>query len=503
MDGRNLKNPYPGLRPFEQEDSDFFFGRETHTEELLRRLSSSRFLAVVGTSGSGKSSLVRAGLIPALYGDLLAAGSHWRVAVVRPGDDPIRAMADELHKNISLVEGGTDGKLPHDMLETTLRRSSLGLVEAIKQTQLNEKENLIVVVDQFEELFRFQDRAGTSGAKDESAAFVKLLLEGAASTAVPIYALITMRSDFLGDCARFRDLPEAVNKGLYLVPRLTRDQLRKAIESPAAVAGGKVSPALVERLLNEVGDDQDQLPVLQHALMRTWHPSGTMGLQEYEATGGMDKALSKHADEALSKFSTGEQIDLVRKVFQCITEKGPDKREVRRPTQFRDIRAICGNASESDVKEVIEWFRAPGKSFLMPPDPTPIRDDTFIDISHERLIRKWETLRQWVNEEAESADTYRRHAQSAELQPIGQERLWRDPGLKLALEEREKGKWTEVWGGRYANNYLEASDFLAKSQQAREAEIAEKEKQRRKEFKRTRMFAAALLVAFIFAALVA
>jgi len=259
-------------------------------------------------------------------------------------------MADELHKNILAGAGAADGKLPRDMLETTLRRSSLGLVEAIKQSQMAEKENLLVVVDQFEELFRFQDRAGISGAKDESVAFVKLLLEGAANTAVHVYVLITMRSDFLGDSARFRDLPEAINKGLYLVPRLTRDQLREAIEGPAAVAGGKVFPALVERLLNEIGDDQDQLPVLQHALMRTWRPSGTMGLEEYEATGGMDKALSKHADEALSKFSTGEQIGLVRKVFQCITEKGPDKREVRRPTQFRDIRAICDNASESDVK---------------------------------------------------------------------------------------------------------------------------------------------------------
>src|SRR5262245_55949604 len=112
MNGRHLKTPYPGLRPFEQEESDFFFGRETNTEELLRRLSSSRFVAVVGTSGSGKSSLVRAGLIPALYGDLLAAGSHWRVVIFRPGDDPITAMADELHKNISVV---VDGKLPRDM----------------------------------------------------------------------------------------------------------------------------------------------------------------------------------------------------------------------------------------------------------------------------------------------------------------------------------------------------------------------------------------------------
>src|SRR5262245_10753971 len=112
MDGRNLKNPYPGLRPFEQDDSDFFFGRDTPTEELLCRLGSSGVLAVVGSSGSGKSSLVRAGLIPGLYGDLLAAGSHWRVAIFRPGNDPIAAMADELHKNMSVVTDGTDGKLP-------------------------------------------------------------------------------------------------------------------------------------------------------------------------------------------------------------------------------------------------------------------------------------------------------------------------------------------------------------------------------------------------------
>ena len=224
-----------------------------------------------------------------------------------------------------------------------------------------------------------------------------------------------------------------------------------------------------------------------------------MGLEEYEATGGMDKALSKHADEALSKFSTGEQIELVRKVFQCITEKGPDKREVRRPTQFCDIRAICGNASDSKVKEIIEWFRAPGRSFLMPPDPTPIRDDTFIDISHESLIRKWDTLKRWVNEEAESADTYRRLAHSTELYTKGQEGLWRDPGLQLALEQREKGKWNEDWGTRYAKNYSVALDFLENSRRAREAEALDKENQRKKELKRAWASAAVLAVAFVVA----
>ena len=173
----------------------------------------------------------------------MAAGSHWRIAIFRPGDDPIEALTDVLdEKIISNTATSQDGTFQRGMLDTALRRSSLGLVEAIKQSQIQERENVLLVVDQFEELFRFQDRAVTSGAKDESAAFVRLLLEGASNPSQPIYVLITMRSDFLGDCARFRDLPEAVNRGIYLVPRLTRDQLRRAIEAPAAVAGCKISP---------------------------------------------------------------------------------------------------------------------------------------------------------------------------------------------------------------------------------------------------------------------
>ena len=499
MSLQNVQNPYPGLRPFEQEDSDFFFGRESHTEELLRRLGSARFVAVVGTSGSGKSSLVRAGLLPALYGDMLAAGSHWSIAIFRPGDDPIKAMAGELHRKIPLSNGEGNDDFHRTMLETTLRRSSYGLLEAAAQAKLKERENLLLIVDQFEEVFRFQDQAANPSATDESAAFVKLLLEGTRNHEIPLFVLITMRSDFLGDCARFRDFPEAVNKGLYLIPRLTREELRKAIEGPAAVAGAKISPALVECLLNDVGDDQDQLPVLQHALMRTWRPNGDITLTDYEVTGGMAQALSNHADEALRELTEG-RVDVARKMFQCLSIKGADNREVRRPTRFGDIPGICG-ATESAVREVIECFRAPGRSFLMPPHPEPIFPDTRIDISHESLIRKWETLRRWVNEEAESAEWYGRVARSAQLRAEGREGLWRDPALQFALEMKSKEKWNEGWGKRYDENYDAAIDFLEESRREREAESRAKEKQRRKELKRTRLFAAVLAVAFVLAAL--
>src|SRR5271167_181480 len=267
----SLFNPFPGLRPFEPDEDHLFFGREEEIDELLRRLRNSRFLLVVGSSGTGKSSLVRSGLIPALQsGFMVKAGSSWRMMIFRPGDDPLGNLAAALDRPDAL---GTEGELASTnrvILEATLRRSSLGIVQAVRQARIPPQDNILILVDQFEELFRFR-RSGRGGdSRNEAVAFFKLLVEAAKQDDLPIYVVVTMRSDFLGDCMEFQGLPEAVNEGLYLIPRMTRDELRSAITGPVAVAGGDIAQRLVLRLLNDLGDDQDQLPVLQHALMRAW-----------------------------------------------------------------------------------------------------------------------------------------------------------------------------------------------------------------------------------------
>ena len=234
-DAQNLQNPFPGLRPFESDENHLFFGREDQIHALLRKLRRNRFVAVVGTSGSGKSSLVRAGLLPSLHGGFMTqAGSSWRIAIFRPGNDPIGNMARSL--NTPEVFGET--KLPAMdqamIIETTLRRGDLGLVEASRQVRFQPHENLLLVVDQFEELFRFKKLVGDGDRGDEASAFVTLLLEAAKNAQIPIYIVLTMRSDFLGECSQFRDLPEAMNEGQYLVPRMTRDQRRTAIVGPVS-----------------------------------------------------------------------------------------------------------------------------------------------------------------------------------------------------------------------------------------------------------------------------
>lgn len=277
-------NPYPGLRPFKFEESYLFFGREGQSEDLLRRLERSHFMAVVGTSGSGKSSLVRAGLLPLLSSGFMPnASANWRVAILRPGNNPIHNLVLALVSPEQTAEGKTDGDVRLGIVETMLRRSAIGLLD-YANGELSFGENLLIVVDQFEELFRFKNDSAQTKYKDEATAFVKLFLEATRDKSSNVYVVITMRSDFLGDCTQFRDLPETLNDGQYLIPRLTRDQLRQAIESPAKIHGVQMSPALVTNLLNTIGDDQDQLPVLQHSLMRTWNNWAERKNQNLEIT---------------------------------------------------------------------------------------------------------------------------------------------------------------------------------------------------------------------------
>ena len=431
---------------------------------------------------------------------MAGAGSHWRFAIFRPMNDPIGNLARALNKpEVLQTEAPTGGdQLRSDMLlEVTLRRSGLGLVEATRLARLPKGDNLLVVVDQFEELFRFAEAANSATQADDAAAFVKLLLEASRQSEVPLYIVITMRSDFIGDCARFPDLPEAVTAGLYLIPRMTREQRRRAIEEPVGVGGGAISLRLVNRLLNEVGDNPDQLPILQHALMRTWEhwirrapnaPSfenNSIDFVDYEAIGGLQGALSHHADEAYDALPDDRGRAIAKRMFQCLTEKGPDNREVRRPTTIRRIAAVA-HASIEEVIEVIDEFHRQGRSFLTTPAQVALNGDSVIDISHESLIRLWVRLKGWVEEESESVRTYRRLCDDAERHAQGLVGLLRDPELQNALNWRTDKRPTAEWAERYNPNFDQAMTFLNESLEARAAEEREKERQRLEELTRVR-----------------
>jgi WD40 repeat protein len=465
-------SPFPGLRAFESHEADVFFGREQQSDELVRRLGAHRFLAIVGTSGCGKSSLVKAGLLPGLHGGfMVTAGSAWRVASMRPGDAPIGTLAQALNSPGVLGEhdASTDHPLaPTDFTEISLRRGPLGLVEAARALWPAPNVNLLVLVDQFEETIRTTLQGSRSQA-EEAIAFVKLLLEAAEQTELPIHVVLTMRSDYLGLCSRFRGLPEAINEGQYLVPRLTRDQLRSAIVGPAAVAGATVTTPLVQKLLEEIGDDQDRLPVLQHALMRTWalrSQADTLDLSDYSKTGGLASALSNHANEIFNGLDARGR-DIARLLFQRLTEGGEPGQETRRWARIKEICDVA-QASHERVAVVVEAFRAASCSFLMPPPGVPLTPDTTLDISHESLIRQWDELKKWTEEERNSAEEYQRLSAAAALHAKGELSPWRSPELDIGLTWKEKQHPTAAWAHRYAGDFERAAAFLDKSRRARQ-----------------------------------
>ncbi len=480
-------NPFPGLRPFEPDEDHLFFGREKQIDELLRKLRTNRFLAVIGSSGSGKSSLVLSGLIPSLYSGMMAnAGSNWRVAILRPGASPITNLAVSLNKPEVLRMATESHETSGILLDVTLRRSTSGLIDAVREARIPARENVLVLVDQFEELFRFRNSRDIEKSKDEAAAFVKLLLEAVQQDVVPIYIALTMRADFIGDCMNFAGLPEAINTGQYLVPRMTRDQLRRAITGPAAVAGGDIAPRLVARLLNDCGDDPDQLPVLQHALMRTWdywtkhgEPGEPVEISHYEAIGTMREALSRHAEEAYEEARAGGSAEIAERMFKALTDTSGNARGVRRPTSVEELAAICETA-ETKLISVIEIFRRPGRSFLMPPASTPLDSGCMVDLSHESLMRGWTRLIKWTEEERASADYYVLVSQAARSFENGTAGLWRNPELEFGLRWRTENRPTSAWARRVDPNFERAMSFLDRSADERDRLAAERQKQRRR-----------------------
>src|SRR5688572_25205578 len=382
-------NPFPGLRPFKIEESHLFFGREGQSDEVLLKLSKSRFVGVIGPSGSGKSSFIYCGVMPILYGGFLTdASPDWEVIVTRPGAGPIDNLAEALLKNNPEYEGADadEKKIKRTIFSTLLKSSSLGLVEAIEQSRKNKDVNYLVLVDQFEELFRFKE-SHEANSVNETLAFVNLLIEAINYPDRPIYVAITMRSDFIGDCAQFPELTRKINDSHYLIPQLTREQKRRAIEGPVAVGGAKITPRLVQQLLNDLGDNPDQLPILQHALMRTWSywsdyrdvQEESVDLKHYEAIGTMSEALSLHANEAYDEL-TDDQKRICEILFKAITEKRGENFGIRRPTRLNEIASIA-DCSEDEVTDIIEKFREPGRSLLTPAHGTPISSKSMIDIS--------------------------------------------------------------------------------------------------------------------------
>jgi hypothetical protein len=476
--------PYPGLRPFEAADQPVFFGRELQVGTILRQLEDHRFVAVVGSSGSGKSSLVRAGLLPALREGFLFGVKDWVTLIIKPGNAPYERLATALcHRENTpqdSASGGNESDTKGPSIEEaltlpTLQKSERGLVNALHDAGLPKDRHVIVVVDQFEEVFAFRRATRPDQqevvSRDEAAAFVNMLLYSSKDPESRVWVVLTMRSDFIGNCEAFLGLPEAVSSSQFLVPRLDRRQMEEAITRPGEV---KTAPFqqfgferdLVNRIINDAGDRPDQLPMMQHALMRTWKLAAvrsgklTLTLDDYQQVGGIEESLSRHADEAWAKIKDDpKRAQLARRLFLLFCDVSPGGQITRRRPQIKEAMALTG-ASVDDVGEVMRVFQADDRNFLLSPVGQALTPDTYVEVSHEALLRRWHLFSKWLENEREAVAELRRLVDRIDGRAL------------LQAEELDRvAPWQESyitsleWAKRYVtvDQWTQVQAFLAES----------------------------------------
>jgi WD40 repeat protein/energy-coupling factor transporter ATP-binding protein EcfA2 len=424
-------SPFPGLRPFRitatEDESLIFEGRTRAKDEILARLNSSHLVFVVGPSGCGKSSLLKVGVIPALEAGLLThAGPNWRTIEMRPGDRPVRNLAYAL---AALRNDASKSDISGQLYDILCSDES-GLWLAAETLAPRAAPNpLLILIDQFEEVFGSQ-----ISAQSESKLLLELIVTFWAKAHPNLFLVITMRTDFLEQCANFPKLADAINGTLFMTPVLRDSELKSVISKPPKPYHGMVEPKLVEAIVkdtpSEIGYDPDHLPLMQHALSWLWNnaisaaglsnspprpdaaaPSQTIVLthDRYVAHGGLKGILNEHADELLAGLSKREQ-HIAQVVFTRLSER--DENRYRRSPTSAAALARLADCGAAELERVVSVFSDPSVCFL---DRRPLANGAgeLIDVSHESLIRQWKRLRGWVDEEAEKVRRFRELAASA------------------------------------------------------------------------------------------
>ena len=487
----NLQNPFPGLRPFRFEESNLYFGRERHTERTIQQLMQNHFISIVGASGVGKSSFVYCGIVHTLLRDYQET-NPWRVLASTPADEPIMRLARTLSSVIDQSIADIYARLCDD---------EMALTDILREAYALKNEQYLLFFDQFEEVFRHSETK--IGQTTETTQYIQLILQAASQKDLSAYVIITMRSEFLDNCTQYPALAQFLNQSQFLLPRMTKSEIRDALTQPIALLSANIEPQLVERVLQDTGEGTDQLPIMQHAMMRTWdrwsRTSAAAGrpisVGDYEAVGTTKTALSVHANEVFAKLNDKEK-KICENVFKTITEKGAEGRGTRRPTKLGIIAEIA-TAPIGEVANVIHAFRKAGNGLLMPSEEIPLADDTVIDISHESLMRIWEELGSWADQESESVKTYMRLAEASERYQRGTTGLYRPPDLQQAISWKAEQNPSKAWGLRHEPAFERTMLFLSASQENYDTEQINKEKAQKRKVAAARGIAIGSIVAVV------
>src|SRR5271167_847186 len=475
--------PYRGLRVFDVDDAPFFFGREALVQWLLNELRPAvegqqvnRFLAIVGSSGSGKSSVARAGLVAAIKRDDISISSRWPVAICRPGSDPLESLAVALSSAVNVGQGAP--ALAELIAEFRKNEKTLHLIARQSLPENAPAKRLVVVVDQFEEVF-------TLCRKEElREALIRNLLYAAKVAQGQTLVILTMRADFYGKCAANAELAASFSDHHVLVGPMTEDELCRAIERPTQLVGCELEAGLVDLLLQDVRHQPGALPLLEHALLELWNKreGRRLTVKAYQEIGKLEGALQRRADATLEAFSRSEQ-ELCRRTFLRLTQPGEGTEDTKRRASMQELLSLSGDSKAEE--EIVQKLAS---ASLLITEGDIAHMDAFVEVAHEALIHNWPRLRQWLDEDRAGLRLHHRISEVAqEWQRSNKEEgiLYRGARLTQAQEWREQNE---------AELNLIEREFL-------DASIAERQKLERQQRQGQRLLVgSAVLFAVLFIA---
>jgi WD40 repeat protein/DNA-binding SARP family transcriptional activator len=447
------ENPYKGLQAFGETDAADFYGREALVDELVNAVGDRRLVAVVGPSGIGKSSVVRAGLVPTLRAAARPGAKPWLVTDMFPGAYPYEELAAALLR--VAVER------PDDLIEE-LARDELGIRRVVKRI-LPPGSELLLVVDQFEELF-------TLTAEEETRRrFLAGLTALANDPHSPARVLVTLRADFLDHPLRYPEFGELVRTGMVAVAAPSEDELAEAIERPAQRVGVRFEPGLVTQIVTDVRDQPGALPLLQYALTELFaaRTGDTLTLEGYVATGGVVGALGRRAEALYARLGPSAQA-ACRQVILRLVSADPDAQDTRRRVRRRELRQL--ELEPGTVEEILARY---GEHRLLTFDREPLSRTPTVEVAHEAILYQWERLRGWIEERREDLLLHRRLVEAA--------REWQDAGRDPSyLPHESRLAQLEAWAGA-TDLALTAGEraFLAEARAAADAAARRRGRRRR------------------------
>jgi WD40 repeat protein/serine/threonine protein kinase len=414
------QNPYKGLRPFEEADATDFFGRTTFVDRLLERLADpspdGRFLAVVGPSGSGKSSVVRAGVIPALHKEDIPGANKWFIARMLPGASPFEELQTAL---LSIAVG----QVTESELAELMRASEHGLAEAVRRVLPDDEDQLLLLIDQFEELFtQVEDEA-------QQRLFLNNILNAVNDPASRLRVIITLRADFYDRPLLFPAFGELVRTRTEVVLPLSARELREAIVGPAEKAGLTLEPGLASVIVTDVIEQPGALPLLQYALTELFErrQDRVLTLAAYQGSGGVRGALARRAEELYESMQPDHQ-QAARQLFLRMVNIEEGMEDTRRRVRWAEIMAVSPERKPI-LQAVLDMY---GKFRLLTFDHDPQTREPTVEVAHEALIREWERLRVWLeNNRADLIAQRRLASATADWLKSGRETSYLTSGARL------------------------------------------------------------------------